>query len=404
MSGRGLKAQSMNPSLKSNGIAPEPEFCFSNEEARVIRMIWESLDIVKVVKQQQQQQQPPQPKKDEASRASRTSIDRARQPHPTKVEAKPKPAQQFAFSNLHEFQHKLCANILSYEAGFRQSHLSMTTVDSEIDLEAFDAIKSTYQTESMIQLLTFTIYNLSNINEAWYTTITKFARINSRIWEIGQFQYVIIGECLIQTILEQLGRTKFSCNTEIIWLQFLNQLIRLLIYRSQEPQFDIPIIQNYHTTQSSKHDNDILHQLKHTKLTTFNDTHSTFMRSVRSKSISSFGDDGARSASSVLSLKLQDDESSSISTIEQSPRPVDTKRSLELSDSSNDDESYDYLNSFGDYTHSNSNKHKSMFRLKNKKSVSLPRTGTDQSSDNRLSKIASRASTIDKRKEDCVIS
>lgn len=400
MSGRVLKTQSMNPSLKSNGTASEPEFCFSNEEAKIIRTIWESLDIVKVVKQQQQQLQP---KKDEVSRASRTSIDRARQPL-AKIDSKPKPAQQFAFSNLHEFQHKLCANILSYEARIHQSHVSISAADSEIDLEALHTIKSTYQTESMIQLLTFTIYNLTTIDEAWYTTITKFARINSRIWEIGQFQYVIIGECIIQTILEQLGRTRFSCNTEIIWLQFLNKLISLLVHRSLEPQFDIPMIQNYHTTQSSKHDNDFLHQLKHTKLTTFDDTHSTHMRSVRSQSISSLGDDGSRSASSVLSLKLQDDESSSISTIEQSPRPIDTKRSLDLSDSSNDDESYDYLNSFGDYTHSNSSKHKSMFRLKNKKSVFLPRTGTDHSSDHRLSKITSRASTIDKRKEDCVIS
>lgn len=460
----------VTPNLKPNNITGNsPDFSFSENEATTIKAIWESLGIVKVVKTL------PPKKEEQLSRVSTTtsvkvstssdresarskssSDHRQIRSKPSVDQLKPKttekPQQQFAFDDLDGFQYKLCANILKYEVNFRDqlkysdklfyNNTTMLSIDSEIEKEELETIKATYQTESMIQMLTFTIYNLMNITESWYSTITKFARINSRIWDIGQFQYTIIGESMILTIIEHLGRAKFPSDLEAVWLKFFNKLMNVLLYRSQELMFDTPIIHNYHTTHiSPKHESNFLHQLKLNrstnlnKLMTINDTFNSriyshnsqnsqdSMSSVNSISISS-GDDSTRSGSSVLSLKLEDHETSSISTIEQSPKKPERKMSshstllndsdIEYTSSSNEDESYDYLNSFDDHTRSKT-KHKSMFRLKGKKSnkslhSAFSATKTSPSTivehENRLSKMVSQTSTLHERKgkEDCVIS
>lgn len=100
----------------------------------------------------------------------------------------------------------------------------------------------------LIRLISNIIYDLENISELENihnnsSGLLGMGKICSRIWNFDMNDYNVIGEALVLTILEQVGRDHFSPELELTWLKFYNKLSQLLQSEGEDPLFDLPVLE-----------------------------------------------------------------------------------------------------------------------------------------------------------------
>lgn len=93
-----------------------------------------------------------------------------------------------------------------------------------------------------IRLISNIIYDLENIHNN-SSGLLGMGKICSRIWNFDTSDYNLIGEALVLTILEQIGRDHFSPELELTWLKFYNKLSQLLQSEGEDPLFDLPVLE-----------------------------------------------------------------------------------------------------------------------------------------------------------------
>lgn len=63
--------------------------------------------------------------------------------------------------------------------------------------------------------------------------IVEARHISSKIWRFDPSHYNLIGEGLVSTILEVLGRQNFSLDDEYAWIKFYNKVTNLLLSKNK---------------------------------------------------------------------------------------------------------------------------------------------------------------------------
>lgn len=260
--------------------------------------------------------------------------------------------------NASVFQHILCGNILKYENNLRHQINTHSLVDYDnvhmllldLDIEAHEValIRESYQTDSIVQLIS--LYVLHKQLEAASLVVDRFAKIHRRVWDISLFQYVIMGESLILLLIEILGRLQFPTETEAAWLRFWNGLLAHLLSRATDPTLDIPII-NTSTSNNLGIDpaQALLSNLKINSQTTTslfnrNSVAPTHARRMSMVSLDRQVSDDSSKSDLVLSLQDPDTDTSSVVTVHQLPEAE--KHTIDAIEEHDDDDAYDYLNSF----------------------------------------------------------
>lgn len=368
---------------------PMPSFSFTQDEVTTIKRIWELLQIVKMPSISSSSKVPTT--KSKISTPSRLSIDSTNSPtknsasetrdsrrnslfiskeskhsrtasssyaltpvatntsikinnsdhsSKTSVTLEESPKKTAAPVNtvlkLFEFQFKLCGNIKRYEALSKNSsesinNLNLLNVEADLDKYEFHILKNGYQTDTLVELITCIILNLNKTSEAIFDVLSRLSKINSRIWNMDNFKYKSLGECLNITILETLGRKTYSVEFEHVWIHFFNKLIDLILWSSNELSLHIPqVVIDSNTIRKTPYLNP--HSpLRSTKIVVkSNPSNNDDDYSVRYLSnyttnvdlkfhTHSISDDSTKSSNSILSLHTHDD-TSSFSTLDQSPR------------------------------------------------------------------------------------
>ncbi|CUM50402.1 uncharacterized protein AC631_01771 [Debaryomyces fabryi] len=137
-----------------------------------------------------------------------------------------------------EFAFKLKSNLLHYTSlhyNPKESYKRNDFDDFELEDEEFD-----YHLPDLIRLISNIIYDLENIHNN-DSGVIKTAKICSRIWNYEMCHYKLVGEALTLTILDQVGRNRFSPELEYTWLKFYNIFSNLLQTEGEDPFFDLPI-------------------------------------------------------------------------------------------------------------------------------------------------------------------
>ncbi|CAH2352131.1 hypothetical protein CLIB1423_05S06326 [[Candida] railenensis] len=114
---------------------------------------------------------------------------------------------------------------------------------SEISPWQRQVIREDYQVLEMIHFLEFTVQLLQDLHRPKVHTLhnqmmVQICKINSRIFKIGTSEYSKLGESLTFAILEQLNRENYSTESECIWNRFYSNLAQLMINHSLEPRID----------------------------------------------------------------------------------------------------------------------------------------------------------------------
>mmetsp|Transcript_7406 Transcript_7406/g.9183 ORF Transcript_7406/g.9183 Transcript_7406/m.9183 type:complete len:337 (+) Transcript_7406:300-1310(+) len=139
-----------------------------------------------------------------------------------------------------EFAYKLKSNLLHYKSlyyNLKENYNSDDFDEPELEDAEFD-----YHLPDLIRLISNIIYDLENIHNNASGVIAT-AKICSRVWNYELSHCKLVGEALILTILDQVGRNRFSTELEYTWLKFYNILSNLLQTEGEDPFFDFPILE-----------------------------------------------------------------------------------------------------------------------------------------------------------------
>lgn len=219
--------------------------------------------------------------------------------------------------NVHtfEFHYQLCGNIRKFE----EEPTSVATVlaDPDIGYEDMRIVATTYQVTEMVNLVGLVLATFSSSGCSGAGTVShmvaKTSKINSRLWGFGVKHYVILGESLVATMVEILGRSRFSTAIEVRWIDFYNRFASIVLERGRDPSWSD--IASFHTRSASLSGNR-----------------------------ASYGDQ--LTISLLLSLLANDDEVSvcTLAFLPLKPIPLDDVDSL--NETTSDDDAFDLLNSF----------------------------------------------------------
>lgn len=134
---------------------------------------------------------------------------------------KPKP--------LREFEVKLQNNIyLHYKSYYRLRGLPFASVANQATPEDF--LFDLYL-PAVLKLLSILIWQ----SEDAQTTIQDAREVSANIWGFNVWHYNLIGEGIVSTILEMLGRDNFPHDAEYTWLKFYNKVANLVYSQSEMP-------------------------------------------------------------------------------------------------------------------------------------------------------------------------
>lgn len=214
-----------------------------------------------------------------------------------------------------DFHYQLCGNIRRFEQ--RTASGDTVLADPDIGLDDMRVVATTYQITEMVGLVGLVLATFSSIGSSGAGTVsymvTKVSKTNARMWGFSATHYVILGESLVATMVEMLGRTRFSTAVEICWIDFYNRLARIVLERGKDPSW--AEIAASHTRSGSSPGNR-----------------------------ASFGDQ--LTVSLLLSL-LANDDLASVCTLSFSPlKPVPLDDVDSLNETASDDDAFDLLNSF----------------------------------------------------------
>lgn len=191
--------------------------------------------------------------------------------------------------------------------------------ESSLFRDKSDMVVTKFQLVSLFKLLTFMLDNLTHPSITSTDALVQVSKVNSRIWNLEKSAYILVGEALTSTILDILGRNVFTPEIEIIWLRFYSTVASSLVYYAKDPAS-----------------------------TFLPETHPT----VHKLSISE-----QSTITSRLSLLHSRDDSSSFTSVEQSSLAtyaMDTSKPTVIDEDTDEDTSYDLLNSFVPETTQNS--------------------------------------------------
>ncbi|EDK41180.2 hypothetical protein PGUG_05278 [Meyerozyma guilliermondii ATCC 6260] len=198
-------------------------------------------------------------------------------------------------------------------------------------LDKSDAVITKFQLVSMFKLLTFMLDNLTQPSITSMDVLVQVSKVNARIWNLEESAYILVGEALTSTILDILGRNVFTTEIEIIWLRFYSTVASSLVYYAKDPASTF-------VPETHPH----VHKLSISEQSTI---------------------------TSRLSLSHSRDDSSSFTSVEQSSiatYTMGTSKPTVIDEDSDEDTSYDLLNSFVPET-TNISKSKSAKKIKKNK-------------------------------------
>lgn len=92
-----------------------------------------------------------------------------------------------------------------------------------------------YQLLSMFKLLTYMLDNLMLPSMSSMDAVVQVSKVNARIWNLETSAYNLIGEALVATILDILGRQVFTPELEITWLRFYCTVASNLVFHASDP-------------------------------------------------------------------------------------------------------------------------------------------------------------------------
>lgn len=269
-----------------------PELNMSGYEVSLIRELWDSLRLVGFTGTN--------------PRANESSEKRIEKKRISVASVKMNEDQ------VNQFEFKLYSNMVQYLC----LHYGRDGLDNrKIETDKFDIVRYDYQLAAILQLLSFIICNLGTLS-CYSSIILDLSHISSRIWNFDANHYNIVGEALVLTILEKVGRERFSPEVEFVWLKFYNRLATLLISQGQEPSFDLPIMED----MSEGRLDSIL-----------------TMTSASTRS-SLFADED------IYSIRIPQEDKL---PIYQKPSEFETQDLVKIREDEDEDDSYDLLNAFG---------------------------------------------------------
>lgn len=130
---------------------------------------------------------------------------------------------------LREFEVRLQNNIYHY---FRSHHRPRGSpyASAAHQVTPEDFLFDLYL-PAVLKLLSTLIWQ----SEDGETTIREARDISANIWRFNVWHYNLIGEGIVSTILEMLGRDNFSYDTEYTWIKFYNKVANLVLSETEVP-------------------------------------------------------------------------------------------------------------------------------------------------------------------------
>ena len=251
--------------------------------------------------------------------------------------------------NLEKFEVELCLNIFTkdIDSPVKPSTSSIMNHDYTYGLleryslllskQNFQIVKTNYQVNAIINLVTIMIYHLEYGKSIPQSYIMKILKINSRLYSINSRNYSIFGNSLIKTIAY--FSSNFYGDKRQIFSKFISKLLTTLVYYSNDSN-----IINFNTINPQSnplHDNyyfDQIHQTL-TNCSTISNTSPT-RRSTTTMSILSQPSESTEE-SSLLSLMANDNTSELSSSDELmilSSKPFPNNQSITEEDEDEEDE------------------------------------------------------------------
>lgn len=83
---------------------------------------------------------------------------------------------------------------------------------------------------AVLQLLSTFVWHV----EDGEVIIREASNVSKRIWRFNAWHYNLIGEGLVSTMLDMLGRDSFSHDDEYTWIEFYNKFANLVQSQAQE--------------------------------------------------------------------------------------------------------------------------------------------------------------------------
>ncbi|CUM53389.1 unnamed protein product [Debaryomyces tyrocola] len=206
------------------------------------------------------------------------------------------------------FVFKLKSNLLQY---ISLNHDSEGGTYNNFDVSKFEDTMFDHLPE-LIRLISNIIYDLENIHNN-RSGLLGMGKICSRIWNFDVNHYNLIGEALVLTILEHVGRNEFSTELEFTWLKFYNKVSQLLQSEGEDSFFDLPVLEE---TPRSRFTSD-----------------TTTLSTISPKSSINFPDDDIYSVRELPSVEQDLDAFNLLNGIDE--------------EEEEDDDSYDLINVFG---------------------------------------------------------
>lgn len=182
---------------------------FTDNEIRVIQQIWGSLDMRFEDEVEQQS-------------VNDCSIQKI-VPKLTILEVQKRTKSKSLKSRpLREFEMRLQNNIYHY---FKSHHRPRGSPNASVahQVTPEDFLFDLYL-PAVLELLSTLIWQ----SEDGETTIRGARDISSNIWRFNVWHYNLIGEGIVSTILDMLGRDNFSYDTEYTWIKFYNKVANLV--------------------------------------------------------------------------------------------------------------------------------------------------------------------------------
>ncbi|KAL6452457.1 hypothetical protein SBY92_001715 [Candida maltosa Xu316] len=148
------------------------------------------------------------------------------------------PMFQYNQFTLQRFELELITNIIANDVSTKNTPNHKYDILEKYSLlltnTNYQLIKTSYQINSFINLITVLIYHLDLNKTIPQNYITELSKVNSRLYSITPRDYSILGNSLIKTIDYFLKDDLFMGQKKVIFSKFLSKILTALVYYSVE--------------------------------------------------------------------------------------------------------------------------------------------------------------------------
>lgn len=98
-----------------------------------------------------------------------------------------------------------------------------------------DTVSAAYQLPAMFTLLTYIMDSWSPISTGPAQALVQVSKINARIWNLDCGAYCAVGEALVATMLDRLGRRVFCPDMEACMIRFYSLVTSVMVQCAGDP-------------------------------------------------------------------------------------------------------------------------------------------------------------------------